>query len=131
MKKLLKYALIATSLLLVQGCATHTKFVKKYDSYVGHNISELIAQVGYPDSTFTLPNKNKVYVYERSSVYSVPTMSIGYGYGGGYYGGYGSYGMFGYNSEQIVQDKCKIFLETNTKGIIVKWGSRGNSCRSN
>ena len=127
MKKLL-LAMIA--ILLMQGCATHANFVKKYNSWVGKNISSLITQIGYPDSTFTLPNKNKVYVYERSRVYSVPSMPMmGYGYGGyGYYGGYYG-GMFGY-SEEIVQESCKLFLETNKKGIIVKWGSRGNSCVS-
>ena len=127
MKKLLKYSLLAAALFWVQGCATHTKFVKKYDSYVGHNISELMTQIGYPDSTFVLPNNNKVYVYERSRIYSIPNMSFGYGYGSYY----GNYGMFGYGAEEIVQESCKLFLETNKKGLIVKWGSRGNSCVSN
>jgi len=131
MKKIVKPALLVVTLLLLQSCATHKNFVRKYNSWVGKSMSALIAQIGYPDSTFLLPNKNKVYVYERSRVYSVPSMpTFGYGYGyGGYYGGYGGYGMFGY-SDDIVQDTCKLFLETNKAGIIVKWGSRGNSCVS-
>jgi hypothetical protein len=57
---------------------------------------------------------------------------IGYG---GYYGGYGGYygGMMGYGfgySEEIVQESCKLFIETNRKNIIVRWRSRGNSCVS-
>jgi hypothetical protein len=125
MKKILKLTFLATAFLLVQGCATHKKFVKKYDGWVGQNISHLIQKIGYPDSTFTLPNKNKVYVYERSRVYSIPSMPM-YGYGG-YYGGYG---IFGYGNE-VVQENCKLFVETNKKGTIVKWGSRGNHCVSN
>jgi len=126
MKKILKFTLIAVALLALQGCATHANFVKKYDSWVGQNISHLIEQVGYPDSTFVLPNKNKVYVYERSRVYSLPSMPMmGYGYGG-YYGGYG---MFGYGND-IIQETCKLFIETNKKGTIVKWGARGNHCVS-
>ena len=127
MKKILKITLVAVAMLVVQGCANHTKFVKKYDSWVGQNISHLIAKIGYPDSTFVLPNKNKVYVYERSRVYSLPSMPMmGYGYGGHY----GGFGMFGYGSD-IVQETCKLFIETNKKGNIVKWGSRGNHCVSN
>jgi hypothetical protein len=55
MKKILKLTLVALAILVVQGCANHTKFVKKYDSWVGQNIAHLIGQIGYPDSTFVLP----------------------------------------------------------------------------
>ncbi len=129
MKKILKLSLLAITILLIQGCATHSNFVKKYNTLVGQNINGFIAKVGYPDSTYVLPNKNKVYIYERSRVYSVPSMTpmMGYGYGG-YYGGYG-YG-YGYGND-IVQESCKLFLETNKKGTIIKWSSRGNHCVSN
>jgi hypothetical protein len=49
---------------------------------------------------------------------------MGYGYGG-------AYGMFGYGGSEIVQESCKLFIETNKKGNILKWGSRGNHCVSN
>lgn len=126
MKKLFKAILTLSTILLMQGCATHTNFVKKYNSLVGRNISHLIQQIGYPDSTYLLPNKNKVYVYERSRIYSLPsTAMMGYGYGGYY----GSYGMFGYGND-IRQETCKLFLETDKKGTIIKWDSRGNHCIS-
>ncbi len=128
MKKILKLTLVAIAMIAVQGCATNANFVKKYNSWVGQNIAHLIGQIGYPDSTFILPNKNKVYVYERSRVYSLPSPMMGYGYGG-YFGGYGMFG-YGYGSE-VIQESCKLFIETNKKGIIVKWGSRGNHCVSN
>lgn len=130
MKTFLKLSLVSIAFLLMQGCASHQKFVNKYNDWIGKDINHLIQQVGYPDSTYILPNKNKVYVYARSRVYSTPSMpmfSYGYGYGG-YYGGYGMYGMYG---TDVVQRTCKLYLETNKKGIIVKWGSRGNSCLSN
>ena len=126
MKIFLKIFLLSIAIMLMQGCASHQKFVNKYNAWMGKDINHLIQQIGYPDSTYILPNKNKVYVYERSRVYSIPSMPM-YGYGG-YYGGY--YGMYGYGSD-IVQKTCKLYLETNKKGIIVKWGSRGNSCVSN
>ena len=127
MKKILKITLMALTVLSLQGCANHANFIKKYDSWVGHNISYFIKEVGYPDSTFAIPNKHKVYVYERSRVYSLPAPMMRYGYDG-YYGGYGIFG-FSYGND-IVQESCKLFIETNKKGTIVKWGSRGNQCVS-
>lgn len=127
MKKLLKITFISLAVLLMQGCATHQNFVNKYNAWVGQNINDLVEKIGYPDSTYVLPNKNKVYVYERSRVYSYPSMGMGYGYGR-YYSGY--YGMFGYGTD-VVQETCKIYFETDRKDIIVKWGSRGNHCVSN
>jgi len=126
MKKILKMTFVVLAIILMQGCANHANFVQKYDSWRGQNITQFIDKIGYPDSTFVLPNKNKVYVYERSNIYSIPSLTFGYGYGY-----YGDYGMFGYGyADDIVQEKCKLFMETDKKGIIVKWGSRGNSCVS-
>lgn len=128
MKRLSKMTFIVLAVLLMQGCATHQKFVQKYDSWIGKDINQLMLQIGYPDSTYTLPNKHTVYVYERSRVYDIPSVPMmSYGYGGYYRGGYG---MFGY-SREIVHETCKLYLETDKKGIIVKWGSRGNRCVSN
>ena len=132
MNRLFKLTLLVGTILFMQGCATQENFVKRYDSWLGHDINHLMQEIGYPDGTYILPNKNKVYVYEKSRIYSIPSMPMmGYGYGryGGYYGGYGMYG-YGYGND-IIQKSCKLFLETNKKGIIVKWGSRGNSCVSN
>ncbi|RRS31418.1 MAG: hypothetical protein P794_03940 [Epsilonproteobacteria bacterium (ex Lamellibrachia satsuma)] len=123
MHKLLKITILAIAILLIEGCATHTNFVRKYNSWVGQNISHLIDQIGYPDNTYTLPNKHKVYVYDRSRVYSLPSMPVmGYGY-------YGEYGMFGYGND-VIQEKCKLFIETDKKGTIVNWRARGNHCVS-
>ena len=127
MKNLLKSTVVISALLFMKGCATHQNFVNKYNAWVGQNINNLITKIGYPDSTYTLPNKNTVKVYERSTIYSYPTMNMGYFYGP-YHRGY--YGMYGYETE-VVQRTCKIYFETNRKDIIVKWGSRGNACVSN
>lgn len=129
MKKIFKFTLLTITFLLLEGCATHTNFVKRYDSWMGQDITDLIKEIGYPDSTFVLPNKNKVYVYKKSTIYAYPPMPVmGYGYNP-YYPYYGGYAMMTYGND-IVHESCKLFLETNKKGIIVKWGSRGNACRS-
>jgi hypothetical protein len=123
MRNLIKITLFITAAVLMQGCATHANFVKKYNTWIGKDINYLVTQIGYPDTTYLLPNTHKVYVYERSRVYSMPSMPMfGYGY-------YDNYGMFAYGND-IVQEKCKLFIETNKKGVIVKWGSRGNHCVS-
>jgi len=127
MKNIVKISLLIVAVLLMQGCATHQNFVNKYNAWVGQDINDLIKKIGYPDSTYMLPNNNKVYVYERSRVYSYPSTSMGYGYWPYYHGGYG---MIGYGTD-VVQKTCKLYLETNKKGTIVKWGSRGNACVSN
>jgi hypothetical protein len=129
MENILKLTFITITVLIMQGCATHEKFVKKHNAWVGQNISQFISNIGYPDSTFTLPNKNKVYVYERSRIYSLPSPMLGFGLGYGY-GGLGtSYNLFGYGND-VIQESCKLFIETNKKGMIRKWGSRGNHCVS-
>lgn len=121
MQHYIKYISILFALFWIEGCASHANFAQQYNRWVGYNIAYFIAQEGYPDTTFTLPNKHKVYVYEESHIVSYPSM--GYGLGG-YYGGFG---MFGYGGD-IEEKSCKLFIETDQKGKIVKWGSRGNAC---
>jgi hypothetical protein len=125
MRSLLKTLLIGGSLLLLGGCASHENFVKTYNSWIGQSIHHFTAQHGYPDTTYKLKNGNDVYVYERTRIYSTPTVTPAFGYGPwGYYGGVG----VGYGTD-IDYETCKLFLEVNKKGTIVHWGSRGNSCR--
>lgn len=125
MKTFYKTAIAAVAVLLLNSCASHENFVHKYNSWVGQDINTFIAQVGYPDRTYTLPNnKNKVYVYEESRIQSYPSMTIGYG---GFYGP--MYGGMSYGND-IQQKTCKLFLEVNRKHKIVRWSSRGNNCVS-
>ncbi len=126
MKPLFKLLLSAIVLLFLSGCASHENFVKTYNSWIGQNIHQFVAQAGYPDTTYKLANGNEVYVYERTRVYSTPTFSPAFGYYGygGYYGG-----MTVAYGNDVNYETCKLFLEVNKKGTIVHWGSRGNSCR--
>ena len=120
-----KTAIAASMMLVFSGCASHSNFINKYNSWVGKDINTFISHVGYPDRTYKLPNnRNTVYVYEESRIQSYPTMTIGYG---GFYGP--MYGGMMYGSD-IEQKTCKLFLEVNRKHKIVRWSSRGNSCVS-
>jgi len=126
MKRYIKALYLAgTVLLFLGGCASHEKFVQRYNSWVGKNINTFIKTVGYPDSTYKLPNNNTVYVYSRTRLVNYP--SVGFGFGGyGYPFGYG----IGYSTSDVELKQCKLYLEVNKKGTIVRWSSRGNSCVS-
>ena len=123
-KRPLKLLMGTLMLLVIHGCATHANFAKRYNGWIGKNITQFIAKEGYPDDSFTLPSKHKVYVYKESRIVSYPM--IGFGYEGGVGGGYG---LFGYGAD-IDQRVCKLFVETDPKGKILKWQSRGNACVS-
>lgn len=121
----MKIVFIAVTVLLFAGCASHEKFVQRYNSWVGKDIQTFIHTAGYPDTTYKLPNHNTVYVYSRSRLVSYP--SVGFGFGGyGYPFGYG----IGYNTADVDLKQCKLYLEVNKKGKIVRWSSWGNSCVS-
>jgi hypothetical protein len=127
MNRFLKFIITNSIILLtLQGCATHAKFVKKHNAWIGQKFSHIMKDIGYPDSTFTLANKNRVYVYERSRIYTLPSPMLSFGFGGPF----GNYGLFGYDNE-IIQESCKLFIETDKRDTIIKWGSRGNHCVSN
>jgi hypothetical protein len=92
MKMIYKISILVAVMLLLNSCATQSNFINKYNSWVGKDIDVFISQVGYPDRTYKLPNKNTVYVYEESRIQSYPSMTLGYGgFYGPYYGGM-SYG---------------------------------------
>ncbi|KYJ87669.1 hypothetical protein AS592_11290 [Sulfurovum riftiae] len=125
MSNTMKTVLIVFSLLFFSGCASHEKFVQRYNSWVGQDIDTFIKTVGYPDTTYKLPNHNTVYVYSRSRLVTYPSMGFGFG-GYGYPFGYG----IGYSTADVELKQCKLYLEVNRKGKIVRWSSRGNNCVS-
>ena len=125
MYRYLKTVTVAVALLLLSGCASHEKFVQKYNSWVGQDIKTFIHTVGYPDTTYKLPNNHTVYVYSRTRLVSYPSMGFGFG-GYGYPFGYG----IGYSTADVDLKQCKLYLEVNRKGKIVNWSSRGNNCVS-
>ncbi len=121
----MKTVFIAFFLLFFSGCASHEKFVQRYNSWIGQDINTFIKTVGYPDTTYKLPNHNTVYVYARSRLVTYPSMGFGFG-GYGYPFGYG----VGYSTADVELKQCKLYLEVNKKGKIVHWSSRGNNCVS-
>lgn len=106
------------SLCLFIGCATTTK---KYsaicNTWLNHDVNELIDKWGYPSQSFQAPNGNTVYVFYRASQEQEPAFTIPAGR-------MGSMTMGG----EIKTRYCKTFFETTQSGIIIKWRYEGNAC---
>ncbi|HHO41930.1 MAG TPA: hypothetical protein ENN12_01050 [Epsilonproteobacteria bacterium] len=127
MKRNSFYAFIVIALLGFSGCATQENFAKQYNSWIGKDINGLIDQIGYPDSSFEAPNGNKVYVYNYNRVDSAPMMTPTFGFGYGWYGRHHPI-LIGVSGYHTTTRTCKLFIEVDSKDIITKWSSRGNSC---
>ena len=133
MRKTVFFSFIVITAMLLGGCATNENFIKQHNEWIGKNINDFIAQVGYPDNSYEIPNGNKIYVYNKSTEYisTGPTMSFG-GYFGrrigrsGYIGGYPV--GYGFGRYDVITETCTLYMEVNKKGMIVKWGSKGNNC---
>lgn len=133
MKKIIVSMVVLFLIIVLNGCATHANFVTKYNGWIGKNISELIGQSGYPNSSYDIPNGNKVYVYTKNTTLTSPSIGFG-GYFGRNIGSNGYIGFplgFGWNDYNEVVQSCTLFIETDKKGTIVKWGSKGNNCVAN
>jgi len=117
-------------LCILQGCATTAKYNAILDTWVGHNINELVQAWGYPDSTFDAPNENKVYVYgyQASSYvpqtnYTTTTYSV---FGSNLYSNSTTNSFGGYS----INYNCTTYFETNVGGTIVNWQWKGNACKA-
>lgn len=133
MNKIYQAITFFTAFALFQGCgATHAKFVEKNNSWVGKNVGQLIEQMGYPDSNYILPNKNRVYVYKKMRTYSsvsTPTV-VAFDRNLPSTTSYRENSLIVAYNYEISEEVCKTFFEADTKGIIVKWRARGNRCVS-
>jgi len=67
------YITILVSLIL-SGCATTENYRKELNTWMGATPDNLVSsdKWGIPDSRYALTNGNKVYCYERQSVYQTP-----------------------------------------------------------
>ncbi len=93
------------SLIVLTGCATQAKYRKVVDSWIGKSSKELVRTWGYPKWQVTAPNKNIVYVYQKSRML---TFTQNY-YTPEYGGEYGAYG--GSSSSQSEKLVCTIWFE--------------------
>jgi len=125
MKKSLYTVFLLTTLLLV-GCATTAKYEASLNSWMGHDVNELVNSWGYPVNSFKAPNGNTVYVYDSSGSYTMPintntTHNII---------GNSIYSHSTTTGGQTLNFWCRTFFEINESNEIVLWRWEGNNCVS-
>lgn len=137
-----KYIWLLALIITVSGCATTAKYGEVLDSWVGHNINELVDSWGYPSSNFTAPNGNIVYVYSKASTYTTPVTAKTRGnivnstpvvMGGGavVVGNSASYSSkTTYSGGQTLNFWCTTYFEIDNDKTIIKWRWKGNACKS-
>lgn len=126
----MRNSIVLLLIFILTGCATEAKYSAKLDTWIGHNIQELINSWGYPDNTLQAPNGNTVYVYGYNATsYIPPTYNTTSNYnviGNSVYGNSTTSSYGGYN----IQHSCTTFIEIDSSNTIVRWQWKGNACRS-
>lgn len=109
------------STLFISACATIANYEKVLNSWVGHNVDQLVASWGYPVNSFKAFNGNTVYVYSSSGSYTMPTNTTS---------NYSVYGNSTTTGGQTLNFWCQTFFEVNESNIITTWTWKGNNCKS-
>lgn len=124
MRSSLRNTLLAVlALLALSACATQANYERRLQTYVGQNISTVMAGWGYPSGSFEAPDGNMVYVWDHQSVFiSSPS----------YFGGYYRRGYYGPAVDfpgQAYTYRCQTYFEVDKKKTILSWKVQGNDCR--
>lgn len=113
------------------SCVAQNNYKQVCQSWVGHDINDLIRAWGYPQRTNTMPNGNMVYTYHKSNTETDPVFTLP---------GQTTYNKVGntvYKREGMgmtvggdtVTYYCVTSFETTPSGSIVFWRYEGNRCR--
>ena len=112
---------------LIGGCATEADYKKIVNSWVGKSSHELVHRWGYPNSEVIAPDKNKVYVYNKSRLLNY-TQYYYTNYGTNGYAGYGNSNETG-SSTQTIKLDCTTWFEIDNKTKKIKnVAFKGNLC---
>jgi hypothetical protein len=121
--------LLLASVFLV-SCATQAKYQAALNTWIGHDVNELVDKWGYPAGSLKAPSGNTVYVYQRGESIPMPTTyqttaSV-----------YGNRNFATGNATTIAYGGgtldfwCRTYFETNSSHKIIKWRYEGDDCRS-
>ena len=118
--------LLMSFFLIFAGCATTAKYEAALDSWLGHDVNELVDSWGYPVESFKAPNGNTVYVYNSSRSYAMPTQTTST------YNVHGKtvYGHSTTTGGQTLEFWCRTFFEVSDSNKIITWRWEGNDCTS-
>lgn len=111
---------------------TQDRYKQVCQSWMGHNINELIRAWGYPPQrTNNMPNGNTVYTYHKSATERTPVVTLPgtTTYNKIYDTVYKHEGLGMSVGGDTVTYYCITSFETDPNGTIVFWRFEGNSCR--
>jgi uncharacterized protein YceK len=111
----MRHLLVLLMVAALSGCASTRKYERQLDSWIGHDVNEMLSAWGAPASTFEMPNGNKMYVFMQtggtsSTAYALPYTAAVVG-----------------SSEA---NWCKTTFMVDTKSKVQSWSHEGNMCRS-
>lgn len=116
-----KTCLIIMLCFFLFSCAAQNNYRQICESWVGHDINELIRAWGYPQRTNTMPNGNTMYTYYKSNtrtesdpVLLLPSKGMSMAVGG---------------DTTTYTNFCETSIETSRSGNILFISWRGNICR--
>jgi len=102
-------------LFLVFSCAPTMTLQQRCNSWMHHDINELVRAWGPPTSTFDMPNGNRAYTWTRTSTHTEPSFNLSttipMTIGGG-----------------TTVDYCRFTYEVAPSGEIIFWRYDGNAC---
>ncbi len=120
-RRTMAFALLA---FFVVSCASggqhqqsHDRYLGIINTWIGHNVDELVSKWGYPQQSFLAPNSNKVWVYHRQTVTSQPQIAMPVG----------SFMVTEPAKSEV--HFCTTYFETNHQGVIVRTSFKGNACK--
>ena len=114
-KIFLYFLVLLISMMSISSCATTAKFEALLNTWMGHDVNELITSLGPPSNEYTLPNGNKMYTW----LWIGNTLVIS---------NYNEY--LNMTLTQAVTHWCKVTFVVNQYGRIINWRYEGNACVS-
>lgn len=123
---------IAALALALAACATTANYQKLMDSLVGADVNEVLRTWGPPTQTTTMPNGNRLLVYERAGSYTTPmtvspSPNVVTRAGNVIIAQPGPTTIVG---GETVETLCRTNIEVDASGRIVSAQFTGNSCRA-
>lgn len=104
-------AFLAGITLVITGCATEDKFRDHLQTWMGHDVNDVIMAYGPPSSTYDMPNGNKMYTWLQ---------------GGRSVAGYNPYSHMAWAATIY----CKITMTADPHGTLLQYQYEGNQCVS-
>ena len=103
----LRFVVVVFVAIALTGCATGPTRSEMLQSWVGHDVNELIVKWGPPSSDYVMPNGNRMYTWFVNA---------------------GAVAMPLYGGAVAVPRSCKTTFTADFGGIIRTWSYEGNAC---